>query len=149
MKNVVNNFAKISDCLNNDLYAAASLKPAFNSILSRKSTLEAMICVLELIEKPLVKLQVIRLYYHKLIQQLGPTKLRQSIRLFRFGVTWKAIEWSQKRLEFVTRTRCSCFIDFAGTWIQTERNSKNGCVCSWNCTWSCFEQATSGNLQFN
>jgi F0F1-type ATP synthase delta subunit len=59
MKNILINSEKITKALDNDLFAAAALKPVFNRILERKSTIEAMVNVLEVIKKPLVKLQVV------------------------------------------------------------------------------------------
>jgi hypothetical protein len=59
LKHVFEDFEKISTALDNNLYAAASLKPLFTSILSRRTLIEALICVYECIERPLVKLQVI------------------------------------------------------------------------------------------
>ena len=57
LKNVYNNFEKISEHLENDLYSASSLKPLFNSLKERQSIFDAIIKVLGVIKKPLVILQ--------------------------------------------------------------------------------------------
>lgn len=58
LQNVFNNLDKFLETLDNDLYAAAELKPIFTTILERAEIMEAMIKVLMCIEKPLIKLQV-------------------------------------------------------------------------------------------
>jgi hypothetical protein len=58
LTNVYNNFEKIRECLNNDLYNAAKLKPLFDKLVDRRHIFEALIKVFEVLEKPLVMLQV-------------------------------------------------------------------------------------------
>lgn len=53
-----NNFDNISEYLNNDLHSAASLKPLFDTLVERRHIFDALIKVLEVLEKPLVMLQV-------------------------------------------------------------------------------------------
>lgn len=58
LKNVYNNFDTISQALDKDIYSYASLKPLFNSLQGCRSIYDAMIKVLSVIEKLLIKLQV-------------------------------------------------------------------------------------------
>jgi hypothetical protein len=58
LKNVYNNFDEIRDCLKDDLYNAAKLKPHFDELVDRRHIFEALIKVFEVLEKPLVMLQV-------------------------------------------------------------------------------------------
>jgi hypothetical protein len=59
LKNIPAHANEISTCLNNNLYVASKLKPKLNAIIAQRATIEAMVQVLEAIQKPLVKLQVI------------------------------------------------------------------------------------------
>jgi F0F1-type ATP synthase delta subunit len=74
LNNFFNNHASIEGHLNNNLYAAAELKPLFRSIMERRELLESLIKVLELFKEPLVKLQVV--YSHSAFVQFTPNLVR-------------------------------------------------------------------------
>jgi hypothetical protein len=58
LKNVYDNFDNILGYLNDDLYNAAKLKPLFDELVDRRNIFEALIKVFEVLQKPLVMLQV-------------------------------------------------------------------------------------------